>query len=185
MHVRSTNFAKTLVWKQDYDVKLWRHKQRTPNTNDYPMSLNETPPWKFTVYATGILTRLSDNLLKLECHSGLQKLSRRIMKSRHSKCSFAFSVLCCPRKHTNCTISLQERYFPPPLRHTQKQQFYWNWVTLPLQSSSLQSPKLNVDKPAQWLGQCGPTAFDPLAILNERGNFRATSNKMVYETTCS
>jgi len=42
----STNFAKTLVWKQDYDVKLWRHKQRTPNTNDYPMPLNETPPMK-------------------------------------------------------------------------------------------------------------------------------------------
>ena len=42
----STNFAKTLVWKQDYDVILWRHKQRTPNTNDYPMPLNETPPMK-------------------------------------------------------------------------------------------------------------------------------------------
>ena len=42
----STNFAKTLVWKQDYDIILWRHKQRTPNTNDYPMPLNETPPMK-------------------------------------------------------------------------------------------------------------------------------------------
>jgi len=42
----STNFAKTLVWKQDYDVILWRHKQRTPNTNDYPMPLNETRPMK-------------------------------------------------------------------------------------------------------------------------------------------
>jgi len=31
----STNFAKTLVWKHDYDVKLWCHEQRTPNTNDY------------------------------------------------------------------------------------------------------------------------------------------------------
>jgi len=26
VHVMSTNFAKTLVWKQDNDVKLWRHK---------------------------------------------------------------------------------------------------------------------------------------------------------------
>jgi len=42
----STNFAKTLVWKQDYDVKLWRHKQRTTNTNDYPMPLKETLPMK-------------------------------------------------------------------------------------------------------------------------------------------
>ena len=48
----STNFAKTLVWKQDYDVILWRHKQRTPNTNDYPMPLNETPPWKVSAYGT-------------------------------------------------------------------------------------------------------------------------------------
>ena len=48
----STNFAKTLVWKQDYDVILWRHKQRTPNTNDYPLPLNETPPWKVSAYAT-------------------------------------------------------------------------------------------------------------------------------------
>jgi len=49
----STNIAKTLVWKQDYDVILWCHKQRTPNTNDYPMPLNETPPWKVSAYATG------------------------------------------------------------------------------------------------------------------------------------
>ena len=42
----STNFAKTLVWKQDYDVILWRHKQHTPNTNDYPMPLNEATPMK-------------------------------------------------------------------------------------------------------------------------------------------
>jgi len=42
----STNFAKTLVWKQDYDVILCRHKQRTPNANDYPMPLNETLPMK-------------------------------------------------------------------------------------------------------------------------------------------
>jgi len=49
----SKYFAKTLVWKQDYDVKLWRHNLRTPNTNDYPMPLNETPPWKLSAYATG------------------------------------------------------------------------------------------------------------------------------------
>jgi len=26
MHIVSTNFVKTLVWKYEYDVKLWRHK---------------------------------------------------------------------------------------------------------------------------------------------------------------
>jgi len=41
-----------LVWKHGNDVKLWRHKQRTPNTNDHHMTLNQTPPWKFSAYAT-------------------------------------------------------------------------------------------------------------------------------------
>jgi len=50
----ATNFAKTLVWKHEYDVKLWRHKEHTPNANDHHMSLNETPPWKFSAYATDI-----------------------------------------------------------------------------------------------------------------------------------
>jgi len=40
MHIMSTNFAQTLVWKQEYDVKLWRRKQRTSNTNDHHMPLN-------------------------------------------------------------------------------------------------------------------------------------------------
>jgi len=100
----------------------------------------------------------------------------------HSTCIWAVSY---PRKHTNCTISLQEWHFATPLRHTEKQQFYWNWETLPLQRSSLQPPKFNVDKSTQWLGQRGPTTFDLRAILQKRGNFRATSNKIIYETTDS
>jgi len=75
------------------------------------------------------------------------------------------------RKHTNCTISLQERHFPTPLRHIEKQQFCWNWATLPLQSSSLQSPKFIVDKPTQWLGQRWPTIFDLRAILPNVATF--------------
>jgi len=42
MHIVSTNFAKTLVWKHEYGVKLCQ-KQRTPNANDHHMPLNETP----------------------------------------------------------------------------------------------------------------------------------------------
>ena len=41
MHIMSTNVAKTLVWKHENYVKLWRHKQRTPNTNDHHMTLNQ------------------------------------------------------------------------------------------------------------------------------------------------
>jgi len=48
----STNFAKRLVWKHEYDVKLWRHKERTPNTNDHHVP-EWNPPWKFSAYATG------------------------------------------------------------------------------------------------------------------------------------
>ena len=61
----STNFAKMLVWKQDYYVILWRHKQLTPNTNDYPMPLNEPPPWKVSAYATASWNAKSCNI----CHS--------------------------------------------------------------------------------------------------------------------
>ena len=50
----------------------------------------------------------------------------------------------CLRKHTNCTISLQERHFPTPLRHTENHQFYWN---------------------TQSLDQRGPTTFDLRAIF--------------------
>jgi len=57
----STNFAKTLVWKQDYDVKLWRHKQRTTNTNDYPISLNETRHENF------LRTPLSQSYITTDC----------------------------------------------------------------------------------------------------------------------
>jgi len=50
-----------------------------------------------------------------------------------------------PRKYTNCTTPFEEGHFPAPLRHAEKQQLYWNWEKLSLQSSSLQPPKLNVD----------------------------------------
>jgi len=53
-----------------------------------------------------------------------------------------------PRKHINCTTPIQERHYPRPLRHAEKQPLYWKWAKLSLQSSSLQPPKPNVDKPA-------------------------------------
>jgi len=39
MRIMSTNFAKTLVWKHEYDVELWRHKDRTPQTTNHHMPL--------------------------------------------------------------------------------------------------------------------------------------------------
>ena len=43
MPIMLTNFAR----KHEYDVNLWRHKQRTPNTNDHHLPLNETPHENF------------------------------------------------------------------------------------------------------------------------------------------
>jgi len=40
MHILSTNYCRTLLWKHDYDVKWWCHKQSTPNTNVHYMPLN-------------------------------------------------------------------------------------------------------------------------------------------------
>jgi len=47
MPIMSTNFAKTLVWKLEYDAQLWRHKKRTPNTNNQHMPLYENPQENF------------------------------------------------------------------------------------------------------------------------------------------
>jgi len=44
MPIVSTNFAKTLVWKHEYDVQLWHHEQWTRNKNDHHMPLNEPLP---------------------------------------------------------------------------------------------------------------------------------------------
>jgi len=63
MHIMSTNFTETMVWKHDYEVKLWRHKQHTPNTNDHHMPLNEPPHENFLrtpLHKRGILSRFSD-----------------------------------------------------------------------------------------------------------------------------
>ena len=42
MHVVSTNFAKPLVCKREYDVILWHHKQRIPSNNDHHTPLLNT-----------------------------------------------------------------------------------------------------------------------------------------------
>jgi len=39
-----------------------------------------------------MLTELSDNVLKFEYHAGFKKIEQWIMKSRHSKCSFALRI---------------------------------------------------------------------------------------------
>jgi len=79
----STNLAKTLVWKHEYDVKLWRHKDRIPQTNYHHMPLNEPPmkifcvrhwlgvqksrsklDWYMVIYSERLLVRFLLDILK-------------------------------------------------------------------------------------------------------------------------
>jgi len=71
MHIMSTNPAKTLVWKYDYDTKLWRHKQRTPNTNNHHMPMNETLPLKIFL-RTPLATGLRKVVFRSKCGSAVE-----------------------------------------------------------------------------------------------------------------
>jgi len=53
MYVVSTNFAKTLICKREYDVILWRHKQRISNNNDHKTPLFNTRIWKAGIQSSG------------------------------------------------------------------------------------------------------------------------------------
>jgi len=44
--IASTNFAKTLDWKREFNVAVWRHKQRTPSNNDHHTPLHFTLSFK-------------------------------------------------------------------------------------------------------------------------------------------
>jgi len=46
LHVVSTNFARILDCKREYDVILWRHKQRISSNNDHHTPLLNTRIWK-------------------------------------------------------------------------------------------------------------------------------------------
>jgi len=60
MRIMSETFAKTLVWKYAYDVKLWSHKQHTPHANYHHIPLNETPHENFlrTPLVSGVYRKL-------------------------------------------------------------------------------------------------------------------------------
>jgi len=41
MHILSTNFVKTLIWKREDVFILWHHKQRTRGNNDPPYAIDQ------------------------------------------------------------------------------------------------------------------------------------------------
>jgi len=72
MHIMSTNFAKTLIWKHKYDVKVWRHKQGTVNTSDYHVPLNENPSHDYFLRTPLIGTLCNKGKKMSWCHSVVQ-----------------------------------------------------------------------------------------------------------------
>jgi len=66
--------------------KSCKHLGSRPKRSIKPFYTNRT------IKLTCMLTRLRTNLLKLEHHAGFAKLTRWIIKARHNKYSFAFSI---------------------------------------------------------------------------------------------
>jgi len=53
MHIVSINFAKTLVWKHEYDVKTVTSQAAHTKYKWPPHATEWNPPlWKFSAYAT-------------------------------------------------------------------------------------------------------------------------------------
>ena len=52
MHVVSTNFAKTMICKREYDVILRLHKRRISNNNDHYTPLLNTRIWKGSIQSS-------------------------------------------------------------------------------------------------------------------------------------
>ena len=78
MHIMSTNFAKTLVCKHNYDVKLWCHK--TAHRKQMTTICRwMNPSIKFSAYATA-------HALRLECEKSME-----LTASSHRSCFFCSS----------------------------------------------------------------------------------------------
>ena len=102
MHIRSTNFARTVVWKHEYDVKLWRHKDREPQTNDHHMPLNETPHENF------LRTPLSSSIYQLLASRNPCTEDKRIVPQTRAQIRSLYE--CCSPGHE--TENLRDRgYF--------------------------------------------------------------------------
>ena len=52
MHIVPTHFAKMLVWKHDYDVKIVTSQTAHIKYKWPPCATEWPPPWKSSVYAT-------------------------------------------------------------------------------------------------------------------------------------
>ena len=67
----SRNFAKSFVWKHEYDVKLWRQKQpHQIQMTDHHMPLNETTP-----HENFLRTPLRQSLVSISSYRKIKKRS--------------------------------------------------------------------------------------------------------------
>jgi len=75
MHVVSTHFAKIMICKREYDVILWRHRQRISNNNDHYTPLLNTRIWKGGIQSSS-------------------RLGHHQTSARHCRCAKTFNVYC-------------------------------------------------------------------------------------------
>ena len=107
MRIMSINFAKTLDWKHEYDVKLWRRKQLTPNKNDQPyMPLNETPhenflctPMKRTENPAITLLQVKTNLIISAKSRKCILIGRKIFSKNSPKTAWTLVKLAQKTQH--------------------------------------------------------------------------------------
>ena len=122
----STNFAKTLVWKHEYDVNLWHHKQRTPNTNDHHVPLNELLPMKIfclrhrllgTARWTVCILRTNWCCMRGSSQQGLQHAFDRFSDAcdqAGTKISTKkIEVLCLSRRPRKCVLQVSGNILQP------------------------------------------------------------------------
>jgi len=87
----SKNLAETLVWKYEYDIKLWRHKQRTSNKNDHHIPLNDPPPIKIFCARHCAIHIFH---LSIRVHHNHSSFAYNVMEKERQHCFFAVRSLC-------------------------------------------------------------------------------------------
>jgi len=127
MNIVSRKFAKTFVWKRtEYDVELWRHKQRTPIQMTTICHWMKPPPWKFSVYTTAfkhfiwetcIVTTVLYSVLNLDSLQLLTCVTKSLQNLIPSTVSIAVSYWFSSFNRPNAT-AVSVHWVSPFLRNS-------------------------------------------------------------------
>jgi len=123
MHIVSTNFAEMLVWKHEYDFKLWRHKKRTPNTNDHHMPLNEDPNENFL--PTPLQTSMKILIWKAEIGNSFRAFHQNLKQTQHK-----FPSRMWVRAYTTLSHQSIWKHHGVIMIRAHQPLYQWNWPSL-------------------------------------------------------